>query len=198
MILIGLTGKSGSGKDTLANFIKHKHGSVNFAFADPVKAICKTMFLFNDEQLYGSQKNVVDPRWGITPRLAFQIIGTNMMQFSIYGMMPELIHQVPVRQFWVKHLEERIKPYKSTDTIVIVTDVRFQHEANLIRQYGGTIIRIDRPSLNTNSKMYLHSSEKDMDGILYDHVIINNGTLPELYHKGNQMLDKVRSKSTYG
>lgn len=62
----------------------------------------------------------------------------------------------------------------------IVTDVRFQNEANAIRENGGILIRINRNTgLNDT-----HISETALDDYKdFDLVIDNNGTLDELIDK---------------
>lgn len=150
VILIGIIGNAGVGKDTMADIISDIYGNrvVKRAFATPVKHVAKELFQFSEEQLYGSLKEVVDPRWDITPREAFQIIGTNIMQFGIYSVMPKLLDRVPIREFWVYHFkmwfQDFIKDTENRGKIIIVTDVRFQHEATMISELKGTLIKIER------------------------------------------------------
>lgn len=183
--LIGIIGKAGSGKDTTGEHIKKNYNGVGYAFADPIKEICRIMFLFDDEQLYGSKKEVLDERWGITPREVFQKFGTNMMQFAVYGFMPGLIDKVPVRQFWIHHFRlwynDFISKPENDNKIVVVTDVRFHHEAELIRELNGTLIKIERPDLRTDSVVYQHSSETSIGDIEADVTIVNDKTIEELY-----------------
>lgn len=62
----------------------------------------------------------------------------------------------------------------------IITDVRFENEANAIRENNGILIRINR---NTNLKDE-HLSETALDNYKnFDLVIDNNGTIDELIDK---------------
>lgn len=96
MNIIGLLGKAGSGKDTAADVLVAAHGFVKVSMADPLKRICKDVFAFTDEQLWGpsEERNKPDERYqrpyrvrtdvdehetryeGLTPRYALQKLGT--------------------------------------------------------------------------------------------------------------------------
>jgi hypothetical protein len=56
-MLVGICGNAGSGKDTVADHLCKKHGFVKVALADPLKRICKDVFDFTDEQLWGPSEN---------------------------------------------------------------------------------------------------------------------------------------------
>lgn len=51
-MIIGLIGKAGSGKSTVAKYL-NKKGYVEVALADPMKRFCRDVFEFSDEQLWG-------------------------------------------------------------------------------------------------------------------------------------------------
>jgi hypothetical protein len=65
MNIIGITGKAGSGKDTVADILVREHGFVKVALADPMKRICRDVFQFTDQQLWGPSefRNAPDRRY---------------------------------------------------------------------------------------------------------------------------------------
>lgn len=65
-MIIGLLGKAGSGKDTIADMFA-EHGYVKIAFADPIKRYCMDAFDFSEEQLWGpsEKRSEPDPRYRI-------------------------------------------------------------------------------------------------------------------------------------
>ena len=65
MNIIGIAGKAGSGKSTVAKILVEKHGYVEIALADDVKRIAKGIYVFTDEQLWGpsEKRNVPDERY---------------------------------------------------------------------------------------------------------------------------------------
>lgn len=95
-MIIGLLGQAGSGKDTVADILVKDHGFAKVAFADPLKRICKDVFDFTDEQLWGpsEKRNAPDERYHrgfgagqnefgdqvsspfLTPRYALQQLGS--------------------------------------------------------------------------------------------------------------------------
>ena len=80
----------------------------------------------------------------------------------------------------MKRLEEKLKGHDR----VVIDDVRFLNEVEMIRRLGGRVIRIDRPGPNENT----HASENelnDFDG--WDGVIVNDGTLEDLAERVREM-----------
>lgn len=97
-MIVGMCGGAGVGKDTAADYLVKNFGFVKVGLADPLKRICKEVFDFSDEQLWGpSQKrNEPDTRYlrffsaisgdlagpyptgpqYLTPRHALQQLGT--------------------------------------------------------------------------------------------------------------------------
>lgn len=147
MILIGLAGLAGSGKNFLADQITAKYESVKqIAFADPLKQMVHHMFGVPLEDCYteaGKNKATwyqwmnwagtcawpdVDPNHYMTTRELLQYVGT------------ELVRKWWCEDHWVKLAEHRIK--SSPEDVVVVTDVRFQNEADLVTGMGGTILRV--------------------------------------------------------
>ena len=62
---------------------------------------------------------------------------------------------------------------------VVVTDVRFDNEAEAIHAAGGIVIGIERPGLGVN--IDAHASEAGVSPTLVDKVIVNDGGLADLY-----------------
>jgi hypothetical protein len=64
-MILGLCGVAGAGKDTVADFLVAKRGCVKVALADPLKRICREVFNFSDDQLWGpsESRNALDLRY---------------------------------------------------------------------------------------------------------------------------------------
>ncbi len=204
--LIGVVGKKRSGKDTIADYLIKNNGYQRYSFADPIKRGIMEMFGFTEVQMWGSteDKETVDQRWGISPRRMLQIVGTELFQFDIQKHLNE--GEFPVgRAVWVErfklwyqdekesHIREFLSAKKAgiingePEFNIVIADLRFPHEAKAIREMGGEIWRVDRPSLISED---MHASEKEQESIVSDHTIINNGTLDELFNKTNLILEK--------
>lgn len=167
--IIGLIGKKYSGKDTLGGYIVNSYGYNKIAFANPLKQACKNIFGLNEAQLYGDKKDCIDEYWNITPREIFQFVGTDLFR----NQMDKLI---PIGEnIWTKVLEKEMLSNNSTK--YVITDVRFKNEAQMIKNNGGFLIKINRETDNQDS----HVSETELNDISYDYEINNNSSLEDLY-----------------
>lgn len=175
--LIGLLGKKRSGKDTVSDYLTKEHNYHRYSFAGPLKNAVKEMFLMDDEQVDGENKEILDERWGISPRRLLQIIGTELFHYDIHQHTNENEFDIG-REIWVKRFELWYKENKEKK--VVVSDVRFEHEVNKIREMGGEIWKIDRPDIKSHDE---HASEKEMDTIVPDELIKNDSSIDSLYEK---------------
>lgn len=170
-MLIGILGYKFSGKDTVADYLVKKYNYTKVSFAQPLKDICKILFNFTDEQLYGNKKEDLDNKWGISPRQAFQFIGTEVFRDKIHELLPNIKDN-----FW---LTLCLDNYKNNKNKTVIADVRFQNEIDTIRSNSGIIIKIIRPSLISNDD---HASE-NIGNLIGDIEIINDSSLEDLYKK---------------
>jgi hypothetical protein len=176
-MIIGVLGEKRHGKDTIGDYLVSKYGFTKESFAKPVKDIAKTIFGFNDEQLYGDLKETIDPIWNVTPRKVMQIIGTEIGQQDLINRITEL--SWVGRHIWVHSLFNRLR----NDLNYVITDVRFQHEVDRIKEEGGIVIKVVRPSLITDN-MDLHPSEAELRSIdNYTYLIENDSTINSLYEQ---------------
>jgi len=182
MVLIGLVGSKYSGKSTVASHLVTHYNFVELAFATPLKSVCMEVFGFTRNQVYGSMshKETVDPYWGISPRQALQDVGTLFR--DLYKVKPQY------QQVWIRSLERSLCKLDSTWNVVI-SDVRYQDEANMIKKRGGVLIGIYRSNLlNTDQ----HESENQ--DIKVNIVIRNDGTIEDLKHKVDEVISKLNNQ----
>ncbi len=190
MVLLAVLGRKRSGKDTFSDYIIKKYGFIKYSFADPLKKGIQAFFNLSNEQLYDEKlKETIDERWGVSPRTLFQVIGTDIFQHSIKSFFPELKGEP--RKHWVILFKEWYLDLiqKNPNAFVIVSDARFLHELNEIKNLGGIIIKIIRPLSEKNSD--LHQSEKEIDDIpdeLINYKIKNDSTLESFYQKINDII----------
>lgn len=178
-MIIGITGHARHGKDSTADVIVKYFGYKKHALADVMKEACRVIFGWTDEHLYGDLKEVIDPRYGISPRHALQTLGTEWGQYELSKY--DSFAEVTGRKLWVNSLLNRVHG----DTVI--ADVRFPHEAEAIRERGGFIFRVNRDYEIDLS----HESERAIDEINPDFVIKNLGTLTDLEWQVCDMMNKV-------
>lgn len=202
--LILVSGKKRAGKDTAAHIIKQLLPSTKLmAFASPLKNIMATTFNIPIIKLEDWKNKGATCLHGVPPedqedtsfpmqsyRNILQRFGTEAMK-EVFGV-----------DVWSELAVKQINRYfEFTDTVVI-TDWRFPEEYAYVysafsedeEHLGNTFdrlmidlvsVRIERDGLDLSDD---HSSEVQLDGFKFDHVISNNGTLLELTNKLKEIL----------
>jgi len=186
-MIIGIAGKKRSGKDTISDYLIQEYKFIKYGFADPIKDIAKIIFGFTEEQLYGNEKDIIDLHWGIKPRDFFQKFGTDYGQFIFPEHFPEIFKGKNERGLWVKVFKNWYldKLDKDPDIKVIINDVRFFHEYDIIKYLGGYIIKVNR----NNSLNDEHISENELDNTNFDCIIQNNSSIQDLYRKIKEIIN---------
>lgn len=165
--LIGIHGRAGAGKDTVADWLVRERGYVRVSLADPMKRFCAEVFGFSEEQLWGpsEHRNAPDARWdGLTPRHALQQLGTEWGR----AMHPDV---------WVRYAIATAQRWAPSP--VVISDVRFQNEVDAIVAAGGCVIEVRRPGLASVGE---HVSEAGgLTGVA--EVVQNAGTLEDLHSR---------------
>lgn len=180
MSIIGITGKKGSGKTTIANILS-KNGYNIYNMADPLKDIAK-IFGFTNKQLYGSQKdkNIPHSLWNVSSRRFMQQVGTELFRQQLHVVLPEIKMEYTV---WSEIFRQK---YLKNPKNYVVGDVRFLDEARLIKDLGGIIIRVNRNGCDTDA----HISETEMNNIIADITINNDTNLENLENTITEILYK--------
>ena len=193
-MIIGISGKAESGKDTAANMLKILYGNPNISyedynnknynkfadievihFADILKETAMTMCVLREEDVCTQHGKKSKIEWlGITVRELLQKLGT-------------CIRQNIDEDFWVKSLWAVVGNWNN----VIIADVRFPNEVNSIKERGGIIIRLNRDK----SRIDYHISETALDDYKeWDLVIDNNSTKEDLFNTLKKIVQKYPLK----
>ena len=178
MILIGLAGKFGAGKDSVADTLVKHLGFKKISFAEPLRKECTRAIL---EQSYPEcipadlrrelcTAKPIDVWSKPTPapiRRLLQLWGTE------YRREQDV-------DYWVKRTEaEIIKAWEEGKDLVIA-DTRFENEARLVKLYGELWL-VERPGLIADCALRLHPSEELAQSYKdWDYVVANIGTLDGL------------------
>jgi hypothetical protein len=148
--VLGFSGLKRSGKDTAAEILREecrRYSVHRIAFADSLREALRAVFGFSDEQMFGSQKEEVDPFWGLSYRQAAQRVGTDLFRDQLDPQVWIKSWQKRVLAADDKNCQMREAMYAVKPLLVLVTDVRFPNEADAIRELGGEVWRIRREGL---------------------------------------------------
>jgi hypothetical protein len=137
-VIIALTGRAGVGKTSTARALCAHHGFMRIGFADPIRAMLRTLYTemdvgFDgiDRRIAGDMKEVPDFfLGGATPRLAMQTLGTEWGRKCMSS------------DFWVGIWKRSVGA--SGATRVVVDDCRFLDEAEAVRGMGGMVFGLRR------------------------------------------------------
>jgi len=191
MILLGISGQKGSGKDTFADALVTQEHFVRLRFAEGLKAmltaLLRTAGASRDEiveMLEGTTKEQpTDFLCGATPRKAMQTLGTEWGR----ELAPNL---------WINILESRIKKLHTftppATWHICIPDVRFANEAEMIHRLGGKVVNIVRGELAPAE----HASEA-VD-LSWDYQIENSGDINDLHKKAHSIFLAIRAEQQAG
>lgn len=187
MHLIGLVGKAGAGKDTVAGIIGRRWVAPPFAFADLLRAEVSQAYSVDARILLDRERKE-------TPLAELALARCNSAEFRRrHDDVHAAARQSPrwVMQRWGDMQRERDPEHyiwpaviaraaalNSVADALIVTDVRFTNEADWVTRNGGMLWRIvrDAPAAAADD----HISESGSASIAVDQVIRNDGTLEDL------------------
>ena len=197
--IIGLAGPAGSGKDTVADLLRTPVRFNKCAFADQLRwEVCEAykieplllthrptkedphpalalknctdhaftgMLLKSGlyDRFNGSIDDFLDaPR---SPRHIMQLWGTEYRRAHDHGYWTSAV---------VSHIAQQCRSHNHRH---VITDVRFENEAQAVRNMGGVIWQIKRPGLTLDTT---HSSESDGSQFAPDAIINNSHDIRHL------------------
>lgn len=168
-LIVVLTGRQRAGKDTVADYLKYRHGFYKVALADCVKDVAKQYFgtEFKDRELLIQ-------------------IGTKMREIDPYVWVYNLMRRIEV-QFKLLDIRH-----------FVVSDVRFLNEWEFFtKEMGAWSIRVEADrEIRASRSGYTPEHENDpteteMDNVDTDYVIVNNTDLLDLESQVDRAIEGV-------
>lgn len=171
MFILGITGRMQSGKDTIAEAVTDYFSPaliVRIGFADALKeeislAIDQPVSYINEHK--------------------------DNFRLILQGWGTDFRRELCGRDYWVHRWLNKAHHTPIHTCGVIAADVRFLNEAQVIHDLGGTIWRVERPSVAGKSK---HPSEIQMDSIKADMTFVNHDSIETLKNAVKETLKEWR------
>lgn len=210
-MIVGFVGFCGSGKDTCANYLVRCAGFTRETFAGPVKDCLAAVFGWDRDMLEGltnesrQWREQVDEWWArelsipnFSPRWAMQHWATDLVRDKFHS------------QTWLLSMKRRLQSMSTRN--IVISDVRFPNEIEMIRASGGVVIHVrgasepewydlaHRASLGSEESTSelerdfpkAHMSEWAWMTLLpFNETIVNDGSLDELFEKVNRVIERL-------
>jgi len=181
-MLIGISGKKRSGKDTVGGYLVEQKEFKRKAFADDLKTLVSKTYdipitWFHHDTL--KEKALLNYPMSA---MACEHLGEDegMIVDGIRYHSPRTLcilegyfKRVVDPLYWCKKIVEG----NGVEGNIVITDVRYQNEADYIKSKGGILLRVNR----LNTPLSSHLSETDLDLYTgFDGIIENNSSIKDL------------------
>jgi hypothetical protein len=179
--LIGLSGRRGSGKDTVARILQELQPEREWqirSFGDSIKSVCAALTGEAVAPYYTQEgKAELVPTFHRTRGEMLQQVGQALREWEPLVWVDAFFAALP------------------TDAFVLVPDVRFDNEADPIRARGGLMLRIEGDPLHQRgdgTRDDNHPSEIAMDDYAhFDALLHNTGSLEDLTRQVRELLGRL-------
>lgn len=166
--VVGITGKKLSGKSTFAKCLGESfEWHIRLAFADPIRSM--SLAIFGSAYETQEDKSAHDAYWAeklgdgwSTGRHVLQRLGTDIGR--------KMIHE----NIWIWSMErrllalvDRLKDPNHPKPVITIEDCRFANECEMVKEMGGTIVRLVNTAGAPNNDS--HESESGVPDSLVDH-----------------------------
>lgn len=202
MILLAMYGRARSGKDTAADYLAQQLGLYKYAFAEPLKTMLKSVF---GDHFHEGDRSGICPETGKSYREMMQTLGTewgrNLMTDDVW------INLVQKKWDWVKDgcpYENRLGTVRNFEVNgkglvngMILSDVRFDSEAEWVKSQGGIVIEITGGIDTLTPSVAGHVSEAGISDELVDLLVVNHGTLEDLHKLLDSIVPIIRAGSPW-
>jgi hypothetical protein len=175
----------GSGKSEVAKILVRDYGAKLIKFAAPLKDMTRVLLghmgvdpslierhvegdlkeaPIEDFEVSKGRGDGIQPKLPLTARYIMQTLGTEWR---------DLIN----RDLWTKIAYDNVASALASGRHVVMDDMRFQHEADMVRKLNGVMVEVYRP---TALRTISHASEGALSELSFDGFIDNYGTLEDL------------------
>jgi len=186
-MIIGIGGKSGSGKDTIAEFLQARYGFSYDQIASPLKSAVKALFSLSDAEVYDRElRGKPLAGWpGWTVRKLLQLIG-DLLRDNIDG------------QILVKSLCRRLNNRGQTPSDWVIPDVRLPNETEMLRSVFGkdfVMMRVTRPGFDGRNIGGIEGHKTEQYDLDADYTFANDSTKEDLWKEVEAVMEKLLGRT---
>ena len=163
--LVGLCGGIGCGKSAAAEYLTQEYGFREYSFAMKLKLDCIALYDIPEENIFGTQAQKMAPLphlgtvsaatagmgdpwpdrvgepWCARWVLEWQ--GTNACRTVWDPVWLNVVRKAVEHARWGAAFHQKNDPFEP-DHRAVISDVRFQNEADMVRDMGGILVRVEQ------------------------------------------------------
>jgi predicted kinase len=177
MLVIGIAGRMGAGKDTVAGVLAREYGFTQYNFATPLKEeVCARL----SRTVWAAVNVLSETDTELASRLQTMYAGgmtsPQVLHEIVWNIKPPIVRELlqeygtEVRRtdhpdYWVDAWGKAVGDYqnyagqKGTLARVVASDVRFENECHAIQHFGGQLVHVVREGARDASQD-AHQSER--------------------------------------
>jgi len=175
-MVILLSGKARSGKDSMADHIVKKYNGEKLWFAKKLKDICAEHFGLNHDECYDHKTEF--------SRRVLQGIG-------------KMFRDEIDKNYWINIVVSQSREILTKDPkkLIVISDTRYRNEVEVMKQNFDkcVVFRVIRDSAPKIEYGADHDSENDLNDFKFDFEIENLNTLVDLYEKVDSVLGELKN-----
>lgn len=203
-MIIGLTGKKGSGKSEVAKYLTRAEDYTEISLAEPIREalyrldpIIEGVETSNGGVVHVGLCDVIDAIGWDAAKREYPEVRRLMQVFGTEVGREQFGPDVWVHKAYEAILNVPFAPLRERN--VVISDVRFFNEANSVQGLNwldggpGVIVRVESDVVGEGDGDS-HASEREQVGIKADYVLHNNGTdLLDLHDNIARMMEHLRA-----
>lgn len=167
-LVIGLCGPEGAGKSTVARLLTEIFEAEIVPFALPLKRMLLSLGI-DERHVFGTPADKEEP---------LEMLGGKSARYAMQTLGSEWARDLICNNLWVNAWRKAMEHKRGW--LIVADDLRFQNEADAIKDLGGCVVCVLREPLRlVPSEQELHRSQQFYK-LPRDYTLINDGDLEDL------------------
>ena len=196
--IVGLCGKAGAGKSSIAKYLQEHYETTVVSFADPLREMLApvisnlkhTDFDAGTSRYFKELKEEVIEELGASPRKLLQDIGALMRGHNEDAFVNLARARIQIIEDIDSMLARITGKTKSNRTTYVIDDLRYDNEARWIKESDGFIVSIKRPKEFLH-KVPKHHSENGVNPDFFDLEYNNDNNTKTIQNIANSIASEL-------